>query len=109
MVASPGGTTIDGLHELEKGALRATLINAVRAAAEKSRRLGDHDPYGPVAEVEAVVATALEPKQMVWIHDADHFFVGKLDQVQAAIIGWCNTTFSATAFDNNFTSGWKHD
>jgi pyrroline-5-carboxylate reductase len=40
MVASPGGTTIDGLHELEKGALRATLINAVRAAAEKSRRLG---------------------------------------------------------------------
>jgi hypothetical protein len=54
---------------------------------------GDHDPYGPVAEVEAVVATALEPKQMVWIHDADHFFVGKLDQVQAAIIGWVQHNF----------------
>ncbi len=40
MVASPGGTTIEGLHELEKGNLRATLINAVRAAADKSRRLG---------------------------------------------------------------------
>jgi len=40
MVASPGGTTIEGLHELEKGRLRATLINAVRAAAEKSRKLG---------------------------------------------------------------------
>ncbi len=40
MVTSPGGTTIDGLHELEKGHLRATLMNAVRAAAEKSRRLG---------------------------------------------------------------------
>jgi pyrroline-5-carboxylate reductase len=39
MVASPGGTTIEGLHELEKGKLRATLINAVRAAAEKSRRM----------------------------------------------------------------------
>ena len=39
MVASPGGTTIEGLHELEKGKLRATLINAVRAAAEKARRL----------------------------------------------------------------------
>ena len=34
MVASPGGTTIEGLCELEKGGLRGTLINAVRAAAE---------------------------------------------------------------------------
>lgn len=40
MVTSPGGTTIEGLHELEKGGLRAALINAVRAATEKSRRLG---------------------------------------------------------------------
>ncbi len=40
MVASPGGTTIEGLHQLEQGKLRATLINAVRAAAEKSRKLG---------------------------------------------------------------------
>ena len=40
MVASPGGTTIEGLHELEKSGLRSALINAVRAAAEKSRKLG---------------------------------------------------------------------
>ena len=40
MVASPGGTTIEGLHELEKGGIRGVLINAVRAAAEKSRKLG---------------------------------------------------------------------
>ncbi len=40
MVTSPGGTTIEGLHELEKGGLRAALMNAVRAAAEKSRKLG---------------------------------------------------------------------
>lgn len=40
MVASPGGTTIEGIHELEKGKLRATLMNAVRAAAEKSKKLG---------------------------------------------------------------------
>jgi pyrroline-5-carboxylate reductase len=40
MVASPGGTTIEGLHELEKGKLRATLMSAVRAATEKSRKLG---------------------------------------------------------------------
>ncbi len=40
MVASPGGTTIEGLHELEKGRIRGTLISAVRAAADKSRKLG---------------------------------------------------------------------
>jgi pyrroline-5-carboxylate reductase len=40
MVTSPGGTTIEGLHELEKGKVRGALMNAVRAAAEKSRKLG---------------------------------------------------------------------
>jgi len=40
MVTSPGGTTIEGLHELEKGKLRGTVMSAVRAATEKSRKLG---------------------------------------------------------------------
>ena len=40
MVTSPGGTTIEGLHELEKAGVRGALISAVRAAAEKSRKLG---------------------------------------------------------------------
>jgi pyrroline-5-carboxylate reductase len=39
-VTSPGGTTIDGIHELEKGQFRATVISAVRVAAEKSKRMG---------------------------------------------------------------------
>jgi pyrroline-5-carboxylate reductase len=40
MVTSPGGTTIEGLHALEKGKLRATLINAVEAATARSKELG---------------------------------------------------------------------
>jgi pyrroline-5-carboxylate reductase len=40
MVTSPGGTTIEGLHELEKAGVRGALVNAVRAAADKSRKLG---------------------------------------------------------------------
>lgn len=39
-VTSPGGTTIEGLHELEKAGVRGALMSAVRAAAEKSRQLG---------------------------------------------------------------------
>jgi pyrroline-5-carboxylate reductase len=40
MVTSPGGTTIEGVHELERGGVRAALMNAVRSAAEKSKKLG---------------------------------------------------------------------
>jgi pyrroline-5-carboxylate reductase len=39
-VTSPGGTTIEGLHELEKGRLRGVVMNAVRAASDKSKKLG---------------------------------------------------------------------
>jgi len=40
MVSSPGGTTIHGIHALEKGGLRASLIEAVRAATVRSQELG---------------------------------------------------------------------
>ena len=36
MVTTPGGTTIAGLHALEKGNLRATIINAVEAATQRA-------------------------------------------------------------------------
>lgn len=40
-VCSPGGTTIEAVHVLEKAGVRAALMSAVRAAAEKARRLGE--------------------------------------------------------------------
>jgi len=40
MVTSPGGTTVEGLHMLERARVRAALITAVRAAAAKSKKLG---------------------------------------------------------------------
>lgn len=40
MVSSPAGTTITALRQLERGAVRSALIEAVLAAAERSRALG---------------------------------------------------------------------
>lgn len=39
-VTSPGGTTIAGLHALELGSLRGTLMNAVVAATQRATELG---------------------------------------------------------------------
>jgi len=41
MVTSPGGTAIAGLHTLESGALRRTLMDAVESATRRSAELGE--------------------------------------------------------------------
>lgn len=41
MVTSPGGTAIAGLHTLESGGLRRTLIDAVEAATHRAQELGE--------------------------------------------------------------------
>ncbi|MBI4620742.1 MAG: pyrroline-5-carboxylate reductase [Desulfobacterales bacterium] len=40
-VTSPGGTTIAGLHVMEAGRLRAVIIDAVEAATNRSKELGE--------------------------------------------------------------------
>jgi len=40
-VASPGGTAIAGIHTLEQGGLRTTMINAIEAASKRSKELGE--------------------------------------------------------------------
>ncbi|MFX1324151.1 MAG: pyrroline-5-carboxylate reductase [Promethearchaeota archaeon] len=42
MVASPGGTTITAIHEIESAKLRATLIRAVEAATLKSKSMNEN-------------------------------------------------------------------
>ena len=39
MVTSPGGTTVEGIFQLEAGGIRSLLLKAVIAAYEKSRNL----------------------------------------------------------------------
>lgn len=40
-VTSPGGTAIAGIHTLEEGGLRTTIMNAVESATNRSRELGE--------------------------------------------------------------------
>jgi pyrroline-5-carboxylate reductase len=40
MVTSPGGTTIAGLHEMERAGFQGILMDAVEAATDRSRELG---------------------------------------------------------------------
>jgi uncharacterized protein len=58
---------------------------------------GTRDEFGPVAAVEAVVAAAQEPKQLVWISEADHFFASKLEHVRQAIRVWAQGCFPLLA------------
>ncbi len=55
---------------------------------------GTRDQFGPRAQVQAAVASAAPPAEMVWIEDADHFFAGKLVGVQEAIRSWVQARFS---------------
>jgi uncharacterized protein len=54
---------------------------------------GTRDEFGPQAEVEAVVASAAPPSELVFVEGADHFFAGKLEAMQTALSTWTTTHF----------------
>lgn len=49
---------------------------------------GGCDKFGSRDRIESVFAAMSEPKQLVVVEGADHFFAGQLDQVGAAIDAW---------------------
>jgi uncharacterized protein len=52
-------------------------------AAPKIFVQSTHDQYAPRDEFERAYAGFAEPKQVVWIDAADHFFAGALEKVEA--------------------------
>jgi hypothetical protein len=46
---------------------------------------GTRDEFGPPARVAEFYGSLTEPKQIHWVDGADHFFAGKLDEVQKAL------------------------
>jgi alpha/beta superfamily hydrolase len=53
---------------------------------------GDRDQYGPRAHVQQLVDSLPEPKKLVFISAADHFFEGRLKEMREAIEDWVRET-----------------
>jgi alpha/beta superfamily hydrolase len=62
-----------------------------RCAKPKLFVHGENDEHGDVRRVESLVATLPGENRFVAIPDADHFFAGKLDQLDRAITEWLST------------------
>jgi alpha/beta superfamily hydrolase len=56
---------------------------------------GAEDEFGSQAEVEAAVAQAMPPAELVMVPGANHFFSGKLEFMQEALNLWIETHFSS--------------
>jgi alpha/beta superfamily hydrolase len=54
---------------------------------------GTADEYGPQSALDAVVAGAAPPATLVMVPGADHFFAGKLEQVQSELSAWLESNF----------------
>jgi uncharacterized protein len=56
---------------------------------------GARDQFGRRAKLEALVATLREPKKLVVIEGADHFFEGRLRELRQAIEAWVKEAVSS--------------
>ena len=56
---------------------------------------GARDQFGPRATLEALVASVPEPKKLVLVEGADHFFEGRLRELREAIEQWVKTAISS--------------
>jgi len=58
---------------------------------------GGKDKFGSRKNIESVFATMSEPRQLVIVEGADHFFTGQLEKVGAAIGDWLAERYPRTA------------
>jgi len=56
---------------------------------------GARDQFGPRAKLEALLASVPEPKKLVLIEGADHFFEGRLRELREAIEEWVRGAISS--------------
>jgi alpha/beta superfamily hydrolase len=56
---------------------------------------GARDQFGPRAKLEALLASMPEPKKLVLIEGADHFFEGRLRELREAMEAWVKQALSS--------------
>jgi alpha/beta superfamily hydrolase len=56
---------------------------------------GARDQFGPRAKLETLVASLPEPKKLVLIEGADHFFEGRLRELRETIESWLRQALSS--------------
>ena len=102
-----GDTRVQGLVGLGlpvRAAGRDYTYNFLPACrAPKLFVSGDHDEFSPRGVLESFLVSAPEPKRIVWIEGADHFFGGipgspgsKLEAMQGALRSWIAAEFGLT-------------
>jgi alpha/beta superfamily hydrolase len=55
---------------------------------------GDRDQFASAGQLSQVAASAAEPKQLMLILGADHFFTDQLEPMQQALAGWLKELLS---------------
>src|SRR6476660_1098469 len=55
---------------------------------------GSRDQFGPRVQLEEMARMAADPKKLVIIESADHFFEGRLKEMREAIEGWVRETIA---------------
>jgi uncharacterized protein len=80
---------------VESGAELTYDLDVVRLCLKPKLLVsGSRDQFGPRAKLEALVNTLPEPKELVVIDGADHFFAGRLREMREAIAHWTSHTLA---------------
>ena len=82
------GTPVVPVAEAAEEARVYALDFLQQCAKPKLFVSGARDQFGPRAKLEALVASVSEPKKLVIIEGADHFFEGRLRELREAIETW---------------------
>ncbi|HMC62719.1 MAG TPA: alpha/beta family hydrolase, partial [Candidatus Solibacter sp.] len=74
LLAAGFPTSMGAAQYLETCAVRKIFIQS------------SHDEFGPRSELDALYARLPEPKQLIYIEAADHFFAGALNELEEVLI-----------------------
>jgi alpha/beta superfamily hydrolase len=89
MVGLRAGTTDARVHKLIGVALPIGVRDASFLLSSTKPKLlisGDHDNISPLAALQDLVAKLPEPKRLLTLHGADHFFWGQEREVAKAAV-----------------------